>query len=140
VPGETLVGAILDNGAHVLRATVDAEARFTVECASDTDVRTLVDRVQAAFPETWLNARHERARPVRRADSISEETLTTLTDRQEEALEAAYRAGYFDWPRESTAEEVADNLGIAAPTLHAHLRKAERELLATVFTPDGVEQ
>ena len=31
---------------------------------------------------------------------------TDMTDRQREALEAAFRAGYFDWPRDSTAEEV----------------------------------
>jgi predicted DNA binding protein len=56
-----------------------------------------------------------------------------MTDRQQEALEAAFRAGYYDWPRESTAEEVADSLDIASPTLHGHLRKAENQMLRSFF-------
>ncbi len=59
-------------------------------------------------------------------------------DRQREAIEAAYRAGYFDWPRESTAEDVAEALDIAAPTLHAHLRKAQATLLAELFDGESV--
>jgi predicted DNA binding protein len=51
-----------------------------------------------------------------------------LTDRQNAVIGAAYRAGYFDWPRESTAEEVAEGLGMAPPTFHEHLREAERKL------------
>ncbi|PSQ04409.1 hypothetical protein BRC95_08240 [Halobacteriales archaeon QS_5_68_33] len=46
---------------------------------------------------------------------------TDMTDRQREALEAAFRAGYFHWLRDSTAEEVAESLDIASPTLHSHI-------------------
>lgn len=74
------------------------------------------------------------------ADSIPEEGIKALTDRQQEALEAAYRAGYFDWPRESTAEEVADVLDISPPTLHAHLRKAEGQLFADLIDQEPREQ
>ncbi|MFB9806395.1 helix-turn-helix domain-containing protein [Haladaptatus pallidirubidus] len=49
---------------------------------------------------------------------------------------AAYRSGYFDWPRESTGEQLAESLDIAAPTLHKHLRLAERKLLSTIFDDD----
>ncbi|MFB6179449.1 MAG: helix-turn-helix domain-containing protein [Halorientalis sp.] len=38
--------------------------------------------------------------------------------------------GYFDWPRDSTAEDIADSLDISSPTLHQHLRHAQRKLLA----------
>jgi len=54
--------------------------------------------------------------------------VSDLTDRQSEVSDAAYRAGYFNWPRDSIAEEVADSPGIASATLHAHLRKAEETL------------
>jgi len=60
-------------------------------------------------------------------------TLDHLTERQRDVLEAAYEAGYFEWPRESTAEEVADSLDIASPTLHSHLRKAENHILTAFF-------
>ncbi|WP_158057679.1 helix-turn-helix domain-containing protein [Halorussus halophilus] len=56
-----------------------------------------------------------------------------LTDAQRRALRSSYFAGYYEWPRDSTAEEVADSLGISSPTLHQHLRKAHRELLSAFF-------
>jgi predicted DNA binding protein len=59
--------------------------------------------------------------------------LDELTDRQREVLEAAYQAGYFAWPRESTAEEVADALGLSSPTVHGHLRKAEVVILSALL-------
>jgi len=66
-------------------------------------------------------------------DALPDETLEELTDRQQEVLEAALRSGYFEWPRESTAEEVADSLDISSPTLHNHLRKAENQILSSVL-------
>jgi predicted DNA binding protein len=59
--------------------------------------------------------------------------LEDLTDRQRDALEAAYRAGYFAWPRESTAEDVAESLDLTSPTLHSHLRKAESVILSRLL-------
>ena len=46
-----------------------------------------------------------------------------------DALRAAYFAGYYEWPRRSTAEEIADSMGVSSPTLHNHLRKAQQKLL-----------
>jgi hypothetical protein len=51
-------------------------------------------------------------------------------------LRTGYLAGYFDWPRRSTAEEVADTMDISSATLHGHVRKSLRELLDVFFTDD----
>ena len=134
VEEETLVGTLAEQGANVLGATArDGTTEVVVEVASGANVRALVDRVCAAFPAARLVAKREHDRPVDPADGLPDRVDEALTDRQREALEAAYRAGYFDWPRESTAEEVAATLDIAASTLHAHLRKAEGSLLADLF-------
>lgn len=77
----------------------------------------------------------ERDREITRVGR-SDGPLGNLTERQRESLEAAYRSGYFDWPRESTAAEVADSLGIDRSTFHAHLRKAEQCLFSTLIDPD----
>jgi len=69
----------------------------------------------------------------RTAASGNESGTETMTDRQREALEVAYRAGYFHWPRETSAEGVADRLDITRPTLQAHLRKAQQHLLEALF-------
>jgi len=52
-----------------------------------------------------------------------------LTERQQEVLRTAYLSGFFDWPRETTGEEVAEMLDITQPTVNRHLRVSERKLL-----------
>ncbi|WP_435063885.1 helix-turn-helix domain-containing protein [Halobaculum sp. EA56] len=53
-----------------------------------------------------------------------------LTARQREALAVAFDAGYYEVPRETDLDAVADSLGCARATASAHLRKAERALVA----------
>jgi predicted DNA binding protein len=56
-----------------------------------------------------------------------------LTPRQEEALRAAYAAGYFQVPREANAGEVAAELGIGKSAFLERLRRAERSLFAELL-------
>ena len=128
--GGMLANPLLECGANVVDATAsDGRCELTVELSSDTAVRAVVDRVRGSFPGTDLRAKRE----VEPTDGEPLPDETDMTDRQREALEAAFRAGYFDWPRDSTAEEVAESLDIASPTLHSHLRKAENRLLSEFF-------
>ncbi|NLV07111.1 transcriptional regulator [Haloarcula rubripromontorii] len=52
-----------------------------------------------------------------------------LSDRQRDVFELARKRGYYDYPREVSGSELADELGIAKTTLHEHLRKVEATLL-----------
>jgi len=52
-------------------------------------------------------------------------------------MQAAYSGGYFDWPRGSTAKEIAESLDLAPPTLHEHLRGAQKELIEAFFDETG---
>ena len=54
----------------------------------------------------------------------------SLTDRQREMLSAAHTSGYYEWPRERTAEEIADSFGISVSTFSEHLRAAHRAVVA----------
>jgi hypothetical protein len=56
-----------------------------------------------------------------------------LTDRQREVVETAHRMGYFEYPREATAETVASELDISPSTFAETLRAAERTLLDELF-------
>ena len=56
-----------------------------------------------------------------------------LTDRQVEVLETAYTMGYFQYPRESNATEVAESLGIQPSTFTEHLAAAQTKLLNDVL-------
>jgi len=54
-----------------------------------------------------------------------------LTERQREALSLAVSRGYYESPRQVTAEELAEELGISQPSLSALLRRGERQLLTS---------
>jgi predicted DNA binding protein len=52
-----------------------------------------------------------------------------LTEKQREALIRAFERGYFDSPRETTLEAVADELGITQQSLSSRLRRGNRRLI-----------
>lgn len=129
-PARTLV----DAGARVREATADGGAtRLVAETASDAEAREAVTAVTEAFSETRLLAKRETERPVETDAGFRERVADRLTDKQRAALEAAYHGGYFEWPRESTAEELAASLDVASPTLHNHLRIAQQKVLTALL-------
>ncbi|WP_268899097.1 bacterio-opsin activator domain-containing protein [Haloarcula rubra] len=109
------------------------EGEVVLEVPQSADIRDVVDRFQQLYPDSELVAKRERKRGGKSVGEFRETIEGKLTDRQQAVLENAYEAGYFDWPRESTAEEVADRLDISSSTLHQHLRLAEWKLLSTLF-------
>ncbi|MHB9287783.1 helix-turn-helix domain-containing protein [Halobacteriales archaeon Cl-PHB] len=56
-----------------------------------------------------------------------------LTPAQEESLRVAVEMGYFDLPREVTASEVADEMGISKSAFLERLRRAQGSLLGTLY-------
>lgn len=59
----------------------------------------------------------------------SDSPIAKLTDRQREIMEIAYREGYYEVPREASAEDIANVLEVDASTVSEHLQRAERNLL-----------
>lgn len=53
-----------------------------------------------------------------------------LTDRQLQALILAYSEGYYGWPRDLSASDLAEGMDISVSTLLEHLRQAESEVLS----------
>lgn len=129
-----LLDAVAALGGRVTAGRVDdGEGDFVVDVPQSTDIKEFVDRLRSTIPETSLLAKREGERRTEEPARLAGDGPLDLTDRQRQALEAAYRAGYFEWPRENSAEDVAALLGVARPTLQAHLRKAEKELLSAFF-------
>lgn len=108
------------------------ETRLVVSLFPHVDARTFVDRLRERYGAVELLARRERA--VTRSDSDFRRLFERdLTERQLEVLRTAFEAGYFETPRESTGQDVADRLGISQPTVNHHLRESQRRLLALLF-------
>lgn len=134
---EPTIHALLEYGASVRTFTADqGKGRIIVEIQPDANIRTIVDTFRARHPTTEVVAKREINRPVQTGAAFRQTIDEHLTKRQQTVISAAYAAGYYDWPRKSTAEEIADSFGISSPTLHQHLRKAEQKLL-TAFLDEG---
>lgn len=116
-----------------------AGALVVVDLPDDGDVREFVDALSAAHPSADLRSRRDRERPVQTRSSFRSALEERLTPRQRQALETAYLAGYFEWPRERTSAEVAELLGVSQPTFNRHLRFAERTLLTLLYEDDDAE-
>ncbi|WP_435159560.1 bacterio-opsin activator domain-containing protein [Haladaptatus sp. DFWS20] len=131
---ESLVQQFVEIGAKVRTAHAESgEEHLVVEVAQDTDIRTLMNSIHSSHPGVKLVAKREVERADKSQSGFQESFSANLTARQQAAFRAAYLAGYYDWPRESTAEDVADTMGIAPATLHQHLRKAEGKLASAFF-------
>ena len=59
-----------------------------------------------------------------------------LSTEQLTVLRTAHRMGYFDVPRQASADDIASELDIAQSTLSERLRLAERQLFDLVFLGD----
>lgn len=139
---ETVVGeasplaTVTRLGASVGGATFESgRGRVTAELPSGEDVREVADAVRRNHDAETV-AKLQRDRSVTTAPQLREELRDELTDRQETALRTAYLAGYFQSPRDSTAEEVGEALDITGSTLLHHLRTAQRKLLDAYFEAD----
>ena len=113
----------------------DGTLRLTAQFASTVDVRAVVDALEEVAPDVEMLHRRQLTRTY---DDPRRRFVADLTDKQRSTLEAAYYAGFFEWPRDASGEDVAASMDVSAPTFHQHLRKAERKVFDALFsTPDG---
>lgn len=143
VSGPCVGGTLADAGAVVRDVVAEhGVGRVVADVPSHADVRNVVETVRQRH-DAELVARRERDRPA--PEFTCREFRATLadqlTERQLETLRTAFAGGYFSWPRESTAEDCAQALGISQPTFTQHLRVSQEKLLAALFadsaTSDG---
>lgn len=135
VSGPCVGGSLADVGA-VVRDVVaeDGVGNVVADVPPHADAREVIETIRERH-DAELFARRERERPAPEFTSREFRAMLAdrLTDRQRETLRTAYAGGYFDWPRESTAEECAEALGIAQPTFTQHLRVSQQKLLGALF-------
>jgi hypothetical protein len=115
-------------------AELEAEsgrATLVVEVASGGNVRRVVETLQKRFPETEFRGKQTSEGNVQPTGGFRSELDEVLTDRQRTVVETAYEAGYYDFPRSSDGEDVAEALSISAATFHQHLRRATEKLVGT---------
>lgn len=128
-----LVTTIAEHGAVPKAIGADSDGgHIVVDLPHTADVREFAESISATFPDVEMIARRDQVKS-NGARTLHERLDECLTDRQREALQAAYFSGYFDWPRERNGEDIAGTLDIAQPTFQQHLRAGERNLFQVLF-------
>lgn len=65
--------------------------------------------------------------------------LDRLTESQREALLTAHEMGYFEVPRRASLQDVAETLGVTAPSLSERLRRAQSRLVEQYADADLIK-
>jgi len=131
----SLLDTITVLGGQVTSGSIEnGRGSFVLELPQSADINEFIEQVRSTYPETEFVAKRNKEPRIEESLWLSGVEAVDLTDRQLQTLEVAFRAGYFEWPRENSANAVADLLDISRPTLQAHLRKAEKELVSTFFS------
>lgn len=136
--GSTWFGSLISEYGGILRrgyATTDG-VTLVIELPRETNTRTIVERLRAEYPSLELAAQRQHHDTAPTTTEIRQQLQQRLSERQYEALQTGYGMGYFDWPRESSGEDVADRLGITQPTVNKHIRLGERKVFDLLFGSD----
>jgi hypothetical protein len=134
IEGHSPTLPLTERGGSVSGIRVEnGTARLVAEFAPNVDVRALVESLQREFPSAELRSKQEVTPTEQTPTGFRESMDDRLTEKQQSVLRAAYHAGYFEWPRGSTAEELAESMEVSSPTLHNHLRRAQQKLLSAFF-------
>ena len=102
-------------------------------------------RVRARFADRRALARfYQSCRSYGKSfqlDRLYEATATPerddefgLTPKQRETLSVAHEMGYFETPRRSSRNDVADELDLTGATFTEHLARAQRKLLDQILS------
>jgi len=95
--------------------------------------RTAVQAVRKVYPDIRLESQELQYSPRLLYDIVED----VLTERQFTSLQTAYYGGYFETPRKSIGDELAERLGITRQTFNRHLRLAENTVLEQLFEGSG---
>jgi predicted DNA binding protein len=136
-----ILSDVADLGGSVEQLVVDDDVRLTVHLPQEVEVREVVEALQTEYESGEAVARRQVAEHDDQSQRLAAVWQDELTDRQRTVVETAYFAGFFEWPRATSGEEVAEALDISGPTFSQHLRAAENKIFARLVgdEPDDSE-
>jgi len=123
---------LADHGAVFREATANPDRTTLVIDIPDTiELRAITRLIREIFADVELRSKQTLDQAMEH--DLYSKFLDKLTERQLEVIQTAYYSGYFESPRESTGEDVAETLGISPPAFYKHARTVQRKLFATLF-------
>jgi predicted DNA binding protein len=104
-----------------------------------TTLRVIVEQLRDESGTVTLRCLRRSAAPEDGNDLIVLDR-GRLTERQRKVLRTAHRMGYFDYPKEANASEVAAALDVSHTTFTEHLGAAQRKLMDALFAKEAAER
>lgn len=127
---------LADHGAVLRSAIADSEGMSVeIDIPEGVDVTHMARLVSDAIGNVELQSKQT----IDRSESglLPSRFFADLTDRQLEVVQTAYYSGFFESPRGSTGEDVAESLDISPQAFYQHTRTAQRKLFASLFDDIG---
>ncbi|MEE9593320.1 MAG: methylated-DNA--[protein]-cysteine S-methyltransferase, partial [Thermoplasmata archaeon] len=131
-PEEEVIRLLAERAAHVVPPIrwAQGEARVTLLVSETADLQ----EVQALFPDAQLLSKRAMAHESALREALGSPLfLPDLTKKQARALRAAFDAGYYDFPRRVTMDEISPALNISRSTFQEHLHRAEGHLVRAML-------
>lgn len=93
----------------------------------------VLDHVRDRYPSVSIDRLLRSSGDVTEDEQLAFVDRGVLTRRQREVLETAHEMGYFEYPKDANATEVAAELDISASTFTEHLSVAQSKLLSSLL-------
>ncbi|WP_018258006.1 PAS domain S-box protein [Halomicrobium katesii] len=133
IRGETVLARLARQGGRVRKIAAEGSGiDIEVDVPTSVDVRSFVETL-TDDGTVELVSRRERARSSESDPALAETILGALTDRQREVLRTGYFSGFFNWPRDTTGQELAAMLDVSQPTVNRHLRLGQQRIMRQLF-------
>ena len=137
IQGETVIARLVRQGGRVRKiAAEESGIDVEVDVPTSVDVRSFVETL-TDDGTVELVSRRERARSAESDPALAETILGALTDRQREVLRTGYFSGFFNWPRDTTGQELAAMLDVSQPTVNRHLRLGQQRIMRQLFDDES---
>jgi len=128
---------ILNQGGNpVGMSATEKEATLTVHLPKYASTKSFVSMLEKEYDDLKLVSTQSREKEYETKTEFEEVLDGNLTERQMEIVQTAYYSGYFSSPRESTGQEIADQLGVTQPTVTESLKTAEKKVFGLLFDGD----
>lgn len=125
---------VLDRSGTLLEMNATGDgAELLVELPKYASVKSFVSMVEGEYDSVEVLSTRSKEREFRTESGFKGKLKEELTDRQLETLQTAYYSGYFDSPRESTGQDIAEQLGVTQPTVTENIKAGQRKLLSMLF-------
>jgi predicted DNA binding protein len=107
-----------------VHAASDGWEYWEVACLDRNELNKLVQAARTHYSGVLFSLREEKLKGIARLALVPE-----LTEKQLEALQLAYKEGYYTYPRSLTIPQIAKMLKKSYSTFQESLRKAENKVI-----------